>query len=80
MIDRDYNGGPIVLRCDACAGGYLETEETTATAAMATASDEGWTRRHQDGDWNHFCPDCSEDRAWQGIRSAASRSGKEARR
>lgn len=65
MIDRDYHNGPIVLRCDACAPGYLETGDSDFAGAMAVADDEGWAKRHLDGGWHHYCPDCAADRAWE---------------
>jgi len=67
MIDRQFNGGPIVLRCDACAPEYLETGTSDFAEAMAVAGDEGWIKRYAEwsAGWNHYCPDCAAERAWE---------------
>lgn len=62
MIDRDFKGGPIILRCDGCPAGDTDTGATAFQEAMAVARSEGWTVRY-DGPgqgWCHFCPDCAE--------------------
>lgn len=67
MIDRDFRGGPICLRCDACAPEFCRTGETEFAAALAVARAEGWVARHMGSDrgWAHFCPDCAAERAWE---------------
>lgn len=73
MIDRDFRGGPIHIRCDACAPEYIETGEREFNAAIAVAQHKGWTARHMGAarGWAHFCPDCTSERA--GERDSAVR-------
>ena len=68
MIDREYRGGPVILRCDGCAPEYCETGEQDLAAAMAVARDEGWQVILRDGDWLHHCPDCRSELPRTGLR------------
>ena len=71
MIDRDFRAGPVILRCDFCAGGFIETGEKELRPALKAARAEGWAVRWQSGPtvrgkrpggapggWVHVCPDC----------------------
>lgn len=78
MIDRDFRGGPIYLRCDAFAPEYCETGEHLFNQAIAVAQHKGWTVRHLGAErgWAHFCPDCTADKAWErdgAVRPALGR-------
>lgn len=66
MIDRDFLKGPIILRCDGCASGFVETGTTAFHEAMTIAKGDGWTIRHcgPGQGWCHFCADCTEAKVW----------------
>lgn len=71
MIERAFFNGPIVLRCDSCAGGFCETGEKDLAAGLAVAREEGWVVRREaaSGAFFHHCDDCAEDAAWHRARS-----------
>lgn len=67
MIDRNFHGGPIVVRCDGCAPAFVNTPHKAFPEALATAKAAGWTAHHcgPAHGWCHFCADCTEQRAWE---------------
>lgn len=77
MIDRDYRGGPIIVRCDGCAPEYIETGEKEFAAGVGMARRNGWEAKHQGPGhgWCHYCPDCVDNRVWD--RRAPIRTGRQ---
>lgn len=67
MIDRNFYGGPLVVRCDGCAPAFVETGKKEFREAMAVAKRAGWQAVHcgPSHGWCHFCPDCVETKAWE---------------
>gem|GEM_PF-7038950 len=66
MIRPNFHGGPMVVRCDACAPARVETKVKTFAEALSIAKAAGWTAHHCGAGhgWCHFCPDCTEQAAW----------------
>lgn len=67
MIRPNFHGGPMVVRCDACAPARLEPKVKTFAEALDVAKAAGWTAHYcgTGHGWCHFCPDCTEQRAWE---------------
>jgi len=77
MIDRHYWNGPIDLRCDGCASGYVETGVTDIAEALVIAKREGWvvrpvgeTKRGTQPSFGHFCDECVPDAPWERADAA----------
>ena len=71
MIDRHFWNGPIDIRCDGCASGFVETGSNVIGEAVVIAKRDGWVVKPV-GDvpaggvpsFCHFCPDCVPDAPW----------------
>lgn len=65
-IERDGSGA-VVVWCDSCREAVVvETEAWDAwpELLMAMLQEDGWTKRNVDGEWSHYCADCSAVEAW----------------
>src|SRR3546814_6746920 len=47
MIRPNFHGGPMVVRCDACAPARVETKVKTFAEALSIAKAAGWTAHHR---------------------------------
>ena len=57
MIDKD--GYSYMVVCDNCGEG---TEVNTWDDALELMRDDGWQKKKNGNSWNHYCPECKEDK------------------
>lgn len=57
MIDKD--GYSYMVICDNCGEG---AEVNTWDEALVFLREEGWQKKKNGKSWNHFCPECKEDK------------------
>lgn len=67
MIERNYRGGPIVLRCDTCRSEDIDTGERMLLPAILKAERAGWSVRNLGPGHGrcHFGPACVAAKAWE---------------
>lgn len=57
MIDKD--GYSYMVVCDNCGEGE---EVATWDDVLELMRDDGWQKKKNDNTWNHYCPECKEDK------------------
>jgi primosomal protein N' len=57
MIDKD--GYCYMVVCDNCGDG---AEVDTWDEALKYIRDEGWQKKKNGNSWNHYCPECKEEK------------------
>ena len=55
----DKNGYSYMVVCDNCGDG---AEVETWDKALELMRDDGWQKKKNGNTWNHYCPECKEDK------------------
>lgn len=62
MIERDYTFENFNVSCDHCS--FEDTfDETDFMDTVQSMKESGWQIRKVNGEWDHKCPTCAEDKS-----------------
>jgi ribosomal protein L37AE/L43A len=67
MIEDIYGRrGRKMITCDNCEDGF---EAESFEDAIYQMKENGWQKVFKEGHYNHYCPDCKEERNERAIRT-----------